>query len=427
MTNAEIFELFEKHVIPNYTRLPAALVRGEGSRVWDADGKEYIDLFPGWAVDGLGHCHPKVVGALREQAGKLIHVANNFYMEPQGLLARHVSEKSFGGKCFFCNSGAEAVEAALKLARLARPGKWKFVTMLDSFHGRTFGAISATGQEKYKLGFGPLVPGFTHVPFNDLEAVASAVDDETCAVMLELVQGEGGVNVAREEYVRGLRKLCDERELVLIVDEVQTGMARTGKWFAYQHYGIEPDVMTLAKSLGGGVAIGAIVVKDELAPALKPGTHASTFGGNPLAAAAAVATFEAIEEEGLVERARVLGERIAAWFEERRGSTGSPQVVPLGPEGSKAEPPVVSEAEPRPEPVEGRERLGFVREVRHLGLLIGVELDMPGAEIARACFEKGLLINCTHERVLRLVPAATIREEELEKGLGILEGVLGDI
>ncbi len=390
MTNAEIFALFEKHVIPNYTRLPAALVRGKGSRVWDADGNEYLDLFPGWAVDGLGHCHPRVVEAVREQAGKLIHVANNFYIEPQGILARHIAEKSFGGKSFFCNSGAEAIEAALKLARLARAGRWKFVTMLESFHGRTFGAISATGQEKYKLGFGPLVPGFTHVPFGDLDAVASAIDEETCAVMLEVVQGEGGVNVAREDYVRGLRKLCDERNCILVFDEVQTGMARTGRWFAYQHYGVEPDIMTLAKLLGGGVAIGAICAKDEVAEALKPGTHASTFGGNPLAAAAAVAVFEVIEEEGLVERARVLGDRIAGWFEARR------------------------------------ERFGFIREVRHLGLMIGVELDRPGAEVARACFEKGLLINCTHERVLRLVPAATIGEDELEKGLAILEGVLGE-
>ena len=262
--------------------------------------------------------------------------------------------------------------------------------MLDSFHGRTFGAISATGQEKYKLGFGPLVPGFTHVRFNDLEAVSSAVDEETCAVMLEVVQGEGGVKIAREEYVRGLRTLCDERECLLIVDEVQTGMARTGKWFAYQHYGIEPDVMTLAKSLGGGVAIGAICAGDDAASALKPGTHASTFGGNPLAAAAAGATFEAIEEEGLIERASELGERIAGWFEERR------------------------------------EKFAFIKEVRHLGLMIGVELDRPGAEIARACFDRGLLINCTHERVLRLVPASTIREDELEKGLAILEGVLGE-
>jgi acetylornithine/N-succinyldiaminopimelate aminotransferase len=394
MTTAETIDVFAKYVVPNYTRFPIVFVRGEGSELWDADGKRYIDLFPGWAVDGLGHCPPRVVEALREQAGKLMHIANNYYTEPQGLLARAIAETSFGGKSFFCNSGAEANEAAIKCARLWGAGKspkrYKIITMLNSFHGRTMGAISATAQPKYHKGIEPILPGFTYVPFNDLDAVKTAADDETVAVLVEPVQGEGGINIATQEYMKGLRTLCDEKGMLLILDEVQTGMGRTGEWFGYQHYGIEPDLMTLAKSLGGGVAIGALVGSSEAVAALKPGTHASTFGGNCLAAAAAIATIGTIRAENLVAHARKLGEYLGAKLEELRA------------------------------------KFAFIKEVRRLGLMSALDLNRPGSDIVSACAERGLLLNCTHETVVRIVPATNIQQKLLDEGLGILETVLSE-
>jgi predicted acetylornithine/succinylornithine family transaminase len=399
MTTKETIELFEKHVVANYTRYPIVFVRGEGSYLWDADGKKYIDLFPGWAVDGLGHCPPRVVEAIREQAGKLIHVANNFYTEPQGVLAKELADVSFGGRSFFCNSGAEAVEAALKCARLWGSAKaetsdskprYKIITMRNSFHGRTYGAITATAQEKYHQGLGPMLPGFTYIEFNDLDAVKDAADDETVAVMVEPVQGEGGINIASPDYMKGLRELCDGRGMLLVCDEVQTGMGRTGEWFAYQHYDVTPDLMTLAKSLGGGVAIGALVGKPDVISSLKPGTHASTFGGNPLAAAAAVATIRTIREENLIEHARetgrYLGERLEAM----------------------------------------KSKFAFAKAVRQLGLMCALELDCPGAEIVKKCLAKGLHINCTHETVIRLIPATNVPRDVLDEGLGMLEGVLAE-
>ncbi|KPJ61764.1 MAG: acetylornithine aminotransferase [Planctomycetes bacterium DG_23] len=392
MTTQETIEIFEKFVIGNYTRSPVVLVRGEGSYVWDADGKKYLDLFPGWGVNGLGHCHPKVVAAIREQAAKLIHIANNFYSLPQGKLAELISKNSFGGKCFFCNSGAESVEAAIKLARIASaPGKFKIITMENSFHGRTLAAITATGQAKYHKGFEPLPAGFTYVPFNDLAAVSAAVDDETCAIMLEVIQGEGGINIAKRDYLQGLRDLCSSGGLFLIVDEVQTGMGRTGEYFAYKHFGVEPDIMTLAKALGGGMAIGAIVAKPEIAERLVPGSHASTFGGNPLAAAAACAVFSAIEEESLLENARHLGEYALTRLKETAA------------------------------------KYEFVKEARGVGLMLGMELAIPGEKIVKQCMERGLLINCTQERILRLMPPITVKKEELDQGLEILEGVLKEV
>ncbi len=386
MKTAETIALFDKHVIANYGRLPVVIVRGEGSYVWDADGRRYVDLFPGWAVSGLGHCPPAVVAAIREQAGKLIHIANNFYSEPQGLLARALDERSFGGKSFFCNSGAEAVEAALKLARLAgaESGRYKIVSMTDSFHGRTFAAITATGQEKYHRGFAPLVPGFDYAPFGDLAALEKLVGKETAAVLLEPVQGEGGVNVADEAYLKGIRELCDRAGCLLIFDEVQTGMGRTGRWFAHQHSGVTPDVMTLAKALGGGISIGAIVARPETAAFLKPGTHASTFGGNPLACAAALAVIETVEREGLLENSVKMG----AYLVERLRELGA-------------------------------RHQGLVREVRGLGLMVGMDLTRPGADLAAACLEEGLLVNCTHESVMRFVPAMNVNREVLDEGLEI--------
>jgi acetylornithine/N-succinyldiaminopimelate aminotransferase len=391
MTTAETLALFDRAVIANYQRLPVVIVRGKGSEVWDADGRRYIDLFPGWAVSGLGHCHPAVVRAIRAQAGKLIHVANNFYNEPQGLLAEQVSKHSFGGKCFFCNSGAEAMEAAVKLARLAgsAAGKYKFVSMQNSFHGRTFAAVTATGQEKYHQGFAPLVPGFSYAPFNDLAAVESLVDRETAGIILEPIQGEGGVNPAAPEFLKGLRALCDRAGCLLILDEVQTGVGRTGEWFAYQHYGVVPDIMTLAKALGGGTAIGAMVARPEVAKFLVPGTHASTFGGNALAAAAGVAVFKTIEKENLLENARRMGAYIVEYL------------------GGLA-----------------RRHGGLVREVRGRGLMVGMELARPGGALAETCLAAGLLVNCTHEKVMRFTPAMTIDRATLDEGLAIFADCL---
>jgi len=385
MNTADIIASFEKHVVPNYTRNDVVLVKGEGSIIWDSDGKRYLDLFPGWGCDGLGHCHPKVVAALRQQAGTLIHVANNYYNELQGRLAMLIAVHSFNGKCFFCNSGAEAVEGAIKFARIAtEPKRTKVITMRDSFHGRTLAAITATGQDKYHKGFEPLSPGFEYVPFNDIDAVRNAIDDETCAVMLELIQGEGGVNVADEAYVARLRELCDGTNVLLIVDEVQTGCGRTGDYFVHTQYEIQPDIMTLAKALAGGVAMGAIEARPDIADRIVPGLHASTFGGNPLACAAAIAVFEAIEQEGLLENARAMGKHL------RDGLRA------LGDE------------------------TGLVKEIRGRGLMVGAELTVPGAPIVRTCQENGLLINCTHDTVLRFLPSMTVTAAELDEGLAIL-------
>jgi acetylornithine/N-succinyldiaminopimelate aminotransferase len=391
MNTQEITKLFEKYVVPNYTRNPVAIARGSGSEFWDAEGKRYLDMFPGWATTSLGHCHPKVVAALQRQAATLLHVPNVFYIEQQGRLAQLISERSFHGQCFFCNSGAEANEAAIKLARIASgPGRYKIITMENSFHGRTLAAISATAQPKYHKGFEPIVQGFTYVPFNDLEAVRRAIEPETCGVMFEPIQGEGGINIATPEYMQGLRRLCDERKLLMILDEVQTGMGRTGRWFAYQHYGIEPDIMTLAKALGAGAAIGAMEAKKEIAQSLKPGTHASTFGGNPLACSAGIAVFEVIESEGLLQKAKEMGEYAMN------------QLRSL------------------------RDGVNFVSEVRGVGLMVGVQLTVPGSEIAAECLRRGLYINCTHDKVLRFMPAMTVTKAQVDEAIAILRGVMVD-
>jgi len=310
--SADIIALAKKYLIGNYTRYPVALVRGEGSWVWDAEGNRYLDFFPGWGCGILGHCPPRVVEAVREQIATLIHVPNTWYTEPQALLAQALSERTdFGGMCFFCNSGTEAIEAAIKLARLnGKPkGRYKIITMTGGFHGRTMGALTATAQPKYHAGVEPMLPGFNYVPFGNLDAVAKAIDNETAAILLEPIQGEGGINLPPAGFHEGLRSLCDHHGLLLIFDEVQTGLGRTGKWYAHQHWGVTPDILTLAKALAGGVAMGGIVATPEVAEKLKPGTHAATFGGNPLAARAALATIETIEADGLLERATQIGER----------------------------------------------------------------------------------------------------------------------
>jgi len=385
----ETIERFNKYVMANYTRLPLVAVRGEGPYIWDADGKRYLDLFSGWAVTGVGHCHPRLVEAIARQAAQLIYMPNTWYTEPQGRLAEWIATTSFGGKCFFCNSGAEANEGAIKLARLATAKeKYKIISFENSFHGRTFAAITATAQPKYQQGFAPLVPGFSYAPLNDLKAVEKLVDGETAAILVEPIQGEGGINVAEPEFLRALRDLCDQRGMVLIFDEVQTGVGRCGTWWGYQVPGVVPDIMTMAKQLGGGTAIGALAAKPEVAEHLKPGTHASTFGGNPLAAAAGCAVFEIIRDENLLENAQRMGSYLKQRMLEMK------QDVPL------------------------------IAEVRGEGLMIGVELTESGAGVASACLAKGLHINCTHGTVLRIMPPLTITREQLDEGLAVLADVL---
>ncbi|TWU28501.1 aspartate aminotransferase family protein [Bythopirellula polymerisocia] len=382
-------QLFDDYVIPNYGRFPLSLVRGEGSHVWDDQGNRYLDFFPGWGCNLLGHCPDPVVKAVQEQVAELIHVPNSWYMEAQGQWAKLLSERSFGGQAFFCNSGTEANEAAIKLARLnSSSTKYKIISFEGSFHGRTYAATTATAQPKYHEGIGPLLPGFIYAPFGNLEAVAAKVDDETTAILVEPIQGEGGIRIPPEGFLNGLRKLADERGLLLIFDEVQAGCGRTGKWFAYQHFGVEPDIMTLAKSLCGGIAGGAMLARKEIAKSLRPGMHAATFGGNPIAARAGIATIEMIEELGLLQRATELGEGF------RR------QLATLVDE------------------------LPYVAELRICGLMIGLELRVPGAPIVQQCLDRGLLINCTQGNVIRLLPAMTLSDELLESGCEILANVL---
>jgi acetylornithine/N-succinyldiaminopimelate aminotransferase len=389
LSTPETIALFQKYVIPNYTRYPVSLIRGEGSLIWDAEGRRYIDFFPGWGCNLLGHCPPAVVAAVREQVAELIHVPNTWYMEAQGLLAQALSERSFGGQCFFCNSGAEANETAIKLARLHGQGaRYKIITMEGGFHGRSMGAVSATAQPKYHQGFHPLLPGFTYVPFGDLDAVARVLDEETAAILVEPIQGEGGIRIPPAGYLAGLRQLADQHKLLLMFDEVQSGMGRTGKWFAHQHFGVEPDVMTLAKSLAGGLAAGAVVAKPHVASMLKPGMHACTFGGNPIACRAALAFIHGVEADHLLNRAMQLGERFKSRFRQLQG------------------------------------RCPWIKEVRAQGVMIGIELDREGTPIVQQCLEKHLLINCTQGKVLRLLPALNMPDDLFEAGCSILEEVL---
>ncbi len=389
-TTDDVLKTFERCVIPNYGRYPVVLTRGEGSFVWDAEGNRYLDLFCGWGCNLLGHCPPRVVEAGREQVGRLIHVPNTGHTEWQGLGARALSERSFGGQAFFCNSGAEANEAAIKLARLHNSSRkrYKIITFEGGFHGRTMGAISATAQPKYHEGLGPLMAGFVYAPFGDLEAVARQIDDETAAILIEPIQGEGGVRIPPEGFLAGLRQLADRHELLLIFDEVQSGCGRTGEWFAYQGFGVVPDVMTLSKALCGGLAGGAMLAKPEIAPSLRPGMHACTFGGNPIAARAGLAFIETIEQENLLERAK----RIGAIFEGRLRAF--------------------------------QQECNLIREVRVRGVMIGIELAVEGAATVRACLERRLLVNCTHGTVIRLLPAMNLTEEQAEEGCGILIDVL---
>ncbi|MCG8401772.1 MAG: aspartate aminotransferase family protein [Firmicutes bacterium] len=392
MNTKEIMALSDKYVMHTYGRLGLAPVRGHGARLWDADGNQYLDFVGGLAVDSLGHCHPAVVGAVQAQAGTLLHVSNLYYIEQQARLAQLLAQNSCCDRVFFCNSGAEANEAAIKLARKYAkqkygPEKCQFITAENSFHGRTLATITATGQPKYQQGFEPLPEGFKYVPFNDLEALGEAIGPHTAAVLLEPVQGEGGVHVADPAYLAGARRLCDQHGVLLIFDEVQCGLGRTGRFLAYQHFGVEPDIITLAKALGGGFPIGAMLAKEDVAAAFSPGDHASTFGGNPLACAAGLAAMNATLG-GAVENCV----RVGAYLKEK--------LVAL------------------------QNKYHFIREVRGLGLLLGMELAGEGAVYVKRCQERGLLINCIAGNVLRFIPPLTIAEADVDRAVEILDTAL---
>ncbi len=392
MKTEELKGLYEKFVMNTYKRFPLALSRGAGARVWDSDGREYLDMAAGIAVCSLGHAHPSVVAAIRRQAETLMHVSNLYYTEPQACFARLLVENSFADKVFFCNSGAEANEAAIKLARKygheRLGGKYELITMKDSFHGRTLATITATGQEKFQVGFAPLVPGFKYVPFDDLPALEAAISEKTCGVLLEPIQAEGGVRIPDAHYLRGVREICDQHGILMILDEVQVGMGRTGTLFAYEDSGIQPDIMTLAKAMGNGFPVGAMLTTDSVAAAFQPGNHASTFGGTPLAMAACIAVFEAIQAEGVLANCR----RVGAYFLKRLRSLSASY----------------------PE----------ITEVRGRGLILGMELKIDGAGIVRKCMEKGLLVITSGAgNVLRFVPPLIITEKDVDQAVDILAEV----
>jgi predicted acetylornithine/succinylornithine family transaminase len=392
MNSQTLMMLSEKYVAHTYARYPVLLVRGKGTRVWDLEGEEYLDFVSGLGVCSLGHCHPKVIKAIQDQAERLIHVSNLYYIEPQIQLASLLCKHSFADKVFFCNSGAEANEGAFKLARKyakEKMGKnrYEIITMERSFHGRTLATLTATGQEKFHKGYEPLMPGFKYVPFNDLGAVKKGIDSKTCAVMLEPIQGEGGVNCPSEGYLKALREVCDEKGLLLIFDEVQVGMGRTGKLFAYEHDGVEPDMLTLAKSLAGGVPIGALLIREGIAESFNPGDHASTFGGNPLATAAGVAALSAMLEEGMLENCQKIGNYFLSQLEEIK------------------------------------KKFPFVKEVRGKGLILGMELKIDGSSIVKEMLRKKILINCTMGNVLRFLPPLISTKEEVDRVVKALEEV----
>jgi predicted acetylornithine/succinylornithine family transaminase len=378
-----------------YARYPIVLVRGKGATVWDSTGKEYLDCVAGLAVCNLGHCHPKVVATIEQQARELIHCSNFYYIAPQVELAKRLCAHSFGDRVFFCNSGAEATEAAIKLARkyaTERFGKerYEIIAMANSFHGRTMGALSATGQDRFHEGFHPLLPGFHHVPFDDIEAVANAIDQKTCAVLVEPIQGEGGVKVPAMDYLKKLRALCDQTETLLIYDEVQVGMGRTGTLFAYEQYGASPDIMTLAKSLANGIPIGALVATDAAAQAFTPGAHASTFGGNPLATAVGCCVVDTLLEDGILEHCKEMGAYLYEGL------------------------------------LHLKDRYPFIIAVRGKGLISACELAFTGKKIVERCMEQGVLINCTAETVLRFLPPLIVTQGEIDRLLATLDGIFAE-
>lgn len=380
---AQILEATGKYIVPNYGPRLRAMVRGRGARIWDADGKEYIDFFAGFGGAGVaGHCHPAIVAAIKAQADELLCHGNFFTNPAQVDLARRITSHAFGGKVFFCHSGTEANEAAMKLVRLAAgPGRYKIISFHNCFHGRTMGALSLT-PAKFQEGFEPMVPGNVKVPYNDLSAARQAVDHETAAIFVEPIQGEGGINMPSAAFMQGLRALCDERGLLLVCDEVWTSPARTGKWFAYQHYGMQPDVMTLAKALGGGAPVGACVAAERCADVLGPGKHGCTMGGMPLCAAAGAAAMKLIEDAGLVERAAAKGAEVMRAFRDSG--------------------------------------IACIRDVRGAGLMIGIEVDKPVRELFLAGLDKGIFFAYAGTNVLRLAPPLVVEDDLLERGVAMI-------
>ena len=382
-SNQELIKLTNKYVAKNYGRYPIGLVRGKGMVVWDASGKKYIDFVAGLAVDNLGHCPPTVVNAIRKQAGKLLHVSNLYHIEPQSQLAAELTSLTFANKFFFCNSGTEANEAAIKLARRwfydnGQPKRFEIITMNDSFHGRTMASLSATAQKKIHSGFKPLLPGFKYVPFNDITALKKALTKKTCAVLIEPIQGEGGVNPAQKTYLKTLRRICNEKGILLIFDEIQTGFGRTGPLFAYERYKIKPDIITLAKALGGGIAIGAMGSTNKIIQSFSPGTHGATFGGNPLACAASLASLKTLTTKGFLQIASSQGDYFLK------------QLNYL------------------------KENFSIIREVRGAGLMLAIELNQPGAKIVTDCMKEGLLINCIQQNTIRFLPPLIITRKEID-------------
>ncbi|MBI4666097.1 MAG: aspartate aminotransferase family protein [Nitrospinae bacterium] len=395
MGNEEIIKMGSANLTLNYGRQPLAIVRGKNCHVWDADGKKYLDFMTGLATVNLGHCHPAVGRAVKKQIDRLWHISNIYWTEPQAIFARDLVKRLYKGRVFLCNSGTEANEAALKLARRHStdnygPDRTHVISFEGSFHGRTMGALSLTGQPKYHAGFGQMLPGVSHVPFGDLAGVKNAATDKTCAVIIEPVQGEIGVRVHGKKFMKELAAFCQSKNLLLIFDEVQTGFGRTGKLFAWQNYGVKPDIITLAKGIANGFPMGAMFAREDVAKSLVPGTHAATFGGNPLACAGAVAALAELTRPGFLENVRSLGE----YAKKRLAAI--------------------------------KKKFPFIKEVRGMGLMIGIVLDHPCERHVKACAEKGLLVNCANGNVIRLLPPLTVKKAEVDRALSILEKVLGN-
>ncbi len=389
----DIMTRADEVIAKTYKRFPIVITKGKGCHLWDATGKQYTDFVSGIAVCNLGHAHPRISKALAKQADTLLHVSNLYYTEPQVQLASWLTQNSFADRVFFCNSGAEANEAAIKLARKYFKDKgererYRIVSMEQSFHGRTMATLSATGQDKIKKGFEPILEGFDHVPFNDMDALHNKIGPQTCAVLIEPIQGEGGVRCPDDEYLKAVRRVCDETGMLLIFDEIQTGMGRTGKLFAYEHFGIEPDIMTLAKALGNGLPIGAMLAKEAVADAFGPGAHASTFGGTPIITAASLEVVKVLSEENIIAHCSNIG----AYFEER--------LLWL------------------------KNRHESIVDVRGKGLLVGMKLEIEGAPIVDACLEKGFLTNCIQENILRFIPPLTIEKNHIDALVACLDEIL---
>ena len=391
MNNESYLKIGQESIMKNVGRIPLVISRGEGSRVWDADGKEYIDFLMGISVNNFGHCNPEITVALTQQAEKILHVSNYFYLEEQIHLAQELVKLSGFHQVFFANSGAEANEAAIKLARkygkVKLGGKYQIVTAKGSFHGRTFGALSATGQPKYQVSFQPILPGFAYAEYNDLDSWKAAITDQTCAIILELVQGEGGVVPATSDFIKGLIEICQKRNLLLIVDEVQTGLGRTGKLFTYEHYGFRPDVVTIAKSLGGGIPCGALLV-NETSNLFTPGDHSTTIGGGGMAFAAGLVTLKLLQQSGFMAQVIQKGQYIKDTWEE------------------------------------WRKKLPVIDGYRGLGLMLALELKAPSKQVMLACLDAGLIVNAVSETALRILPALNIEDTDLDEGLAIMKKVL---